>query len=188
MHVVFLRSGVLGAHAPAAVLAGFRRVGAGQAILGQMNHVEPRRGIMVLRKRHSATEVRLQMRPGDLARVCLEDDGQALARRRRLIPRVENRVFPLRHRPVTMPGPVQHGGIVRQRLALFVVFVAGLALRRQLHFDPILDRHHGRVGFPIGLAFLDNPELLAEPIDRLADQLIRGHPGFEAAGAVRQLA
>ncbi len=73
-------------------------------------------------------------------------------------------------------------------MALLIILVAGLPLRRQEHRHPILERHHGRRRLPIALALLDDLELLAEPIDRLADQLVRGNRGLDAALAIRQLA
>ena len=70
-------------------------------------------------------------------------------------------------------------------MTLLIILVARLALGRELHLHPILDRHDGRIRFPIGLSLLNDLEGLAEPIHRLANELIGGHAGLHAAFAVR---
>src|SRR5262249_25871056 len=91
------------------------------------------------------------------------------------------------HRTSAFPGPIQHRRVIRHSLALLIVLMAWLTLCGQLHLHPILDRDRGRVSLPVALALVDNLERRPEPVDRLADQLVRRDRGLDAALAIREL-
>ena len=73
-------------------------------------------------------------------------------------------------------------------MPFLVILVTWLALSRQLHLDPVLDRDDSRIALPVGLALLDDLESLPEPIQGLPDQLVRGRPELDPALPVGQLA
>ena len=184
--VIALPSRILGTEAPDAVLTGLRLIGALLAVRVPADHLQPRRADVVRGKHHPTAEMRRQVRPGHFARHRLEHDRMAFARMRGLVLGIVDRALALAQRTIAIPGPIQHGCVIRNGLALLVVFVARLAHGGHLHRDPILDRDGRRVGGPIALTLVRDRELLAEPIDRLADQLVRRHRGLDPALAVRQ--
>ena len=130
----------------------------------------------------------LEVRPRNLAGGRLEEERQPLAWLLRFIPGIGNRALLLGHGGTALPRPIHHRGIIGDNLFFLVGLVTRQTLVRKLHFDPIFNRHDGRVALPIGLAFVDNLKGLAEPIQRLADELVRGNAGFHAALSVGQFA
>ncbi len=183
-----LAARVLRAQAPVAVFARQRLIDALLSVGIPADHLQPGRAHVVRGEHHAPAEVRRQMRPRHLPGQRLEHDRVPFARVGGLVLRIVDLALLLAHRHVAVPRPIQDGGVVGDGLALLVILVTGLAHRRQLHFHPVLDGDRGRVGFPVALALLDDLELLAEPVDRLADQFVGGNRGLDAALAIRQLA
>ncbi len=192
VNVVELAIGVLRAEAPAALLPRLRRFAGPLAVLILVDRLQPGRAVVVRRERIALAEVRLQQRPGHLARDRVEEDRRPGA----VVPlggggvlRILGRALPLALGHIAVPLPIPHGRVIGHDLALLVVRMARLALRRQEHLDPVLDVHHDRVGLPVGLLVPGHDlEGLAEPIDRRADQLVGADAGPQPALTIRQLA
>ncbi len=186
MDVEVLQRHPFRAKAPGSLLARFRRLGRIAAVIPTMDRLQPRRAAVTRRERHSTAEVRTQPRPGEFPALGIEQDLLPLARRGRFVVRPLIPGLQLGKRLGAVPSPIVHCRIVGQRLFLLGVLVARLALRRHLHFDPMLDRHLGRRCLPIGLVLSDLERLAAVPIDRRADQLVARRAHLHAADAVRQ--
>src|SRR5690242_21806465 len=127
---------------------------------------------MVRGEHDTLAEVRRQMRPGDFTGQRLEHDGMPLARMAGLILGIVDRALFLAHCTSTFPRPIQHGRVIGYNLALLIILVTRLAHGWELHIYPVLDRDGSGVALPVALALIDNLELRAEPINRLADQLV----------------
>ncbi len=198
---VLLSSSVLGAEAPPPLLArpcgqgcllfgspdaariGWQRPG----VLGHMNRLQPGGRAVVPGKWYPLSEVWLEMRPGQLARLRLKQDGRAPARHGGFIFRKGELLSHLRlaERPIALPAPVPHRGVVGQDLALLIRSVTRLSGRRQHQLDPFLDRDLRNRLRPVGLLLRDIPFLVI-PIHRLADQFVGGDRPGDSALAVRQ--
>ena len=172
VNVVVLAARVFRAHTPNTVLAGAGRHHAATAVLFLVNHLKPRSGVVVRSEHHPLPEMRLQMRPRHLPGRRFELDRNPLARLGRFVLGIVDRALLLGQSGRPFPTPIQHCRVIGLDLSLLVVLVAGLALRRQLHLDPVFDRHDGRIALPVRLPLLHNLEGLAEPIEGLADKLV----------------
>src|SRR5437867_5845107 len=128
------------------------------------------------------------MRPRYLSGGRFEENRLPFPWRLGLIFGVGDGAFLFGYRHIAFPSPVQNGRVIGLDLPGFVILVTGLALSRQLHFDPVLDRDDSRIALPVGLALLDDLESLPEPIQGLPDQLVRGRPELDPALPVGQLA
>ena len=164
------------------------------ATLFHMEGLEPWRRAMVTGKGRTFAKVRLQRRPREFAGLWIERNLPSIAGthldphmlvRRRIFRRLLNG-FPLGHRQLTFPGPVQDRCVVGHDLAFPVSRVAGLSLLRQHRGHPIFDRDLRGIGTPVCLLLRDG-ELLAEPVDGLADQLGRIDRFLHPAFTIRQL-
>ena len=127
------------------------------------------------------------MRPRHLSGGRFEENRLPFPWRLGLIFGVGDGAFLFGHRRSAFPGPVENRGVVGDNLPFLVILVTWLALSRQLHLDPVLDRDDSRIALPVGLTLFDDLESLPEPIHGLADQLVRGRPELHPALAIRQL-
>ena len=191
VNVVVLPIGVVGAETPSALLARLCRLRGPFTVRILVNRLQPGRAVMVRRERCPLAEVRFEERPGHLGRRRVKENsrsGTVIPLRRPRILWILSGTFPLAPGNVAIPLPVPHGRIVGHNLALLIVRVAGLTLRRDKHFDPILDVHNDGIGLPVGLLTLvDDLKCLAEPIDRRPDQLVGRHAELHPALPIRQL-
>ena len=181
--VILLRTRPIRTQAPPPVFPRLRRLYGRLAIFVQVDHFQPRSRIPVRRKWHPFAEVRRQPRPRDFSRRRLEPDrppfSRFIALPFRMVFGIPGRAFFFTHRTFAVPGPIDHGRIIRFKLADLVFRMTGKTASRQLHFDPIINPNDGRIGIPIGfLAVIDQVELLAEPTHGGTDQLVGRHgPG-----------
>ena len=164
MDVVILPPRVLRTETPDAVLAWSGWIDTLAAVIPLANHLQPWRRIVVMREHHALAEMWLEVRPRNLAGARLEEERHPLAGLLRFVPGIGNRALLLGHGGTALPRPIHHRGIIGDNLFFLVGLVTRQTLVRKLHFDPIFNRHDGRVALPIGLAFVDNLEGLAEPI------------------------
>ncbi len=190
VNVVELLIGVLRAETPASLLARLGRLGGPFTVGILVDRLQPGRAVVVRGERHPLAEVRLEQRPRHPARGRVEKNGGPGA----VVPlggggilRILRGALALADGDVAVPLPVPHGGVVGHDLAFLVFRMARFTGGRHPHLDPVLDVHDGRIGFPVGLlALVDDLELLAEPIDGRADQLVGRHAELHAALPVRQ--
>jgi len=101
---------------------------------------------------------------------------------------VTQRGFFLTHRLIALPYPVHDCGIIGHQLALFIISMTGLSLIAELHFHPIFDIDHRRLGFPVALTFTHDLKFLTKPIDGIPHQLIGKYRFMNSAQSIRQLA
>ena len=179
------------AETPTSLLAGLCRLGGPLTVGILVDRLQPGGAAMVRREGHALAEVRLEQRPGHLARRRVKENsrsGAVIPLGGPLILGVLRSALALAPGNVSVPLPVPHRRVIGHDLALLVVGVARLTLSRNEHFDPILDVHDHRIGFPVRLlALVDDLEGLAEPVDGRADQLVRRDTLPHAALTIRQL-
>src|SRR5438445_4146647 len=116
------------------------------------------------------------MRPRHLSGGRFEENRLPFPWRLGLIFGVGDGAFLFGRRRVALPGPVQNGRVIGLDLPDFIILVTALALSRQLHLDPILDRDDSRIALPVGLTLFEDLQGLPEPVHPLADQLVRRRP------------
>src|SRR5512132_3806216 len=93
VNVVVFAPRVLRTQAPDAVFAGSGWIQARAAIIVLADHLQPGRRIMIVGKHHALAEMRLEMRPRNLAGSRLEEERQPLTGLRRLVPGIGNRAL-----------------------------------------------------------------------------------------------
>ena len=80
--------------------------------------------------------------------------------------------LPLTHRTIPFPNPIIHGRVIGFQLPNFIIGMPRLTSCGELHFNPIVESHHRRVGIPFTFPLLNNLKFLPEPIKGGANQLI----------------
>ena len=191
MNVVILRTRPVRTQAPVPVFSRLGRSHRPGSVVVESNHLQPRSRIVIVGKRRAFSKMRRQPGPRHFPGGRLEPDGTPfsgfIALPFGLVLRViADGGFPFAHRAIFIPYPIDHRGVIGLELTEFVVLMTRFALVAELHGDPVFQRHHRRVGLPIGLAALRDLELTAEPIHGRSDQLIRRHGLVDASDPVRQ--
>ncbi len=186
MDIEFLDRRSFRTKTPWSLLSRSRRLGRVAAVIPPMNRLQPRRTAVARRERHSPTEMRPQPRPRQFSGPRVKENLLPLARGRRLVVHPFVRRFRFGQSLHTIPGPIIDRRVIGQGLLLLCILVPWLALRRHLHFNPILDGDLGRIGFPIGLVLGDLEFLASVPIDHRTHELIARDTGLHSADTVRQ--